>query len=151
MIINNNENILPIIIYPDKRLATKAKPIKKITKYIKDIANKMINTMVFHRAIGLSGTQVNYHKRIICFVEQNSKAYKVMINPTITNKSDDLIKYQEGCLSIPETYVEVPRHREIEVKYQSLSGEEIIETYCNLNSIIIQHEIDHLNGKLMIE
>jgi len=109
----------------------------------------MVNLMLESGGIGLSGNQIGLLKRIIVVVYKNEPL--VMINPEIINQSEEVVSDQEGCLSVPETFVEKKRFKTITVKYRDRKGYPHLEKYSDLTARIIQHEIDHLNGVLMID
>ncbi len=144
-------SILKILTYPNKILRKKSNKIKKITKKIKKNINNMFNTMYINNGIGLSGIQVNINKSIIIidiFKKINSKL--VFINPKIIKKKKK-IKSKEGCLSIPNKYLNIIRYKYLIFKAYNLKFKKKIYYVKNLLSICIQHEIDHINGKLIID
>ncbi|MCR3754622.1 MAG: peptide deformylase [Candidatus Westeberhardia cardiocondylae] len=144
-------SLLKIIYYPDKRLRKTAKPIKKINKNIIHTIQNMFDTMYFFSGIGLAATQVNIHKQIIVIDISKTKNQKlVLINPIILNKHGN-IQTQEGCLSIPEKYGIIPRYKTIKIRAFNQQGEYFELQTQNLLSICIQHEMDHLIGKLFID
>lgn len=108
----------------------------------------MVQTMLENNGIGLAAPQVNISKRIIVVLIDN-KIPKVMINPEIVIYSKEMTSLKEGCLSIPDKFIDKSRPRDIKVKYRDISGHPRYEMYTGLNSRVIQHEIDHLNGILM--
>lgn len=140
-----------ILHYPDKRLRIIAKPVKNIDENIKNIANNMINTMYQEKGIGLAATQVNIPLQIIVIHKMESQENNlILINPEIIEKKGN-ISIQEGCLSIPEYRAFVPRSNYIKVQAINLYGEKIKIEAESIVSICIQHEIDHLKGKLFID
>ncbi|QCI20618.1 peptide deformylase [Buchnera aphidicola (Brachycaudus cardui)] len=144
-------SLLKILYYPDKRLRLIAKPIDKINKSIKNIANNMLYTMYKEEGIGLAATQVNIQLQIIVInkIEQQ-KTNLVLINPKIIKKEGN-ISIEEGCLSIPDYRASVPRANYVKVQAINLYGEKIEIEAESILSICIQHEIDHLKGKLFID
>ena len=124
-----------------------------ITDEVRDLVRDMKETMLAENGIGLSAPQVGVNLRVI--VVQLMSAGKLvgpvqeMINPVITNYSDDTMEYEEGCLSIPGEYIRIDRPRSIHVKFQTLSGKYKKWFLKGLEARIVQHEIDHLDGVLM--
>ena len=139
--------ILNIITFPNKNLLNKANPVFKITKEIKDIINNMIETMIYHKGLGLAATQVKIKKRIIVINISNKKSSPlIIINPKILFYSKKIIISKEGCLSFPNIYVNIKRKNNIKIKFSDIK-KKIHTLHANkLLSICIQHEIDHLNG-----
>ena len=126
-----------------------------ITDEVRDLVSNMKETMLAENGIGLSAPQVGVNLRVI--VIQLMSAGKLvgpvqeMINPVITNYSDDSMEYEEGCLSIPGEYIRIDRPRSINVKFQTLSGKYKKWFLKGLEARIVQHEIDHLDGVLMTD
>ena len=126
-----------------------------ITDEVRDLVSNMKETMLSENGIGLSAPQVGVNLRVI--VIQLMSAGKLvgpvqeMINPVITNYSDDTMEYEEGCLSIPGEYIRINRPRSIHVKFQTLSGKYKKWYLKGLEARIVQHEIDHLDGVLMTD
>jgi len=126
-----------------------------ITDEVRDLVSNMKETMLSENGIGLSAPQVGVNLRVI--VVQLMSAGKLvgpvqeMINPVITNYSDDTMEYEEGCLSIPGEYLPINRPRSIHVKFQTLSGKYKKWFLKGLEARIVQHEIDHLDGVLMTD
>ena len=126
-----------------------------ITDEVRDLVSNMKETMLSENGIGLSAPQVGINLRVI--VIQLMSAGKLvgpvqeMINPVITNYSDDTMEYEEGCLSIPGEYIRIDRPRSIHVKFQTLSGKYKKWFLKGLEARIVQHEIDHLDGILMTD
>ncbi|QCI25114.1 peptide deformylase [Buchnera aphidicola (Rhopalosiphum padi)] len=144
-------SVLKILQYPDQRLRLIAKPIKKITKEIHNIANNMIDTMYQEEGIGLAAIQVNIQLQIIVINKINQKEdHLILINPKIIERKGS-ISIEEGCLSIPEYRAFVPRFNYIKIQALNLNGDKKEIEADSILSICIQHEIDHLNGKLFID
>jgi peptide deformylase len=144
-------SLLKILYYPDKRLRLVAKPIREINENIKNIANNMMDTMYQENGIGLAATQVNIPLQIIVIsAMEKEKNNLILINPQIIKKEGN-ISIEEGCLSIPEYRAFVPRFNYITVQALNLYGEKIKIKTDSIVSICIQHEIDHLEGKLFID
>ncbi|MGP1930634.1 MAG: peptide deformylase [Arsenophonus sp. ET-YP4-MAG3] len=144
-------SVLNILYYPDKRLRKIAKLVKKIDAKIQHIINDMFDTMYEEEGIGLAATQVNIHQRIIVIDISESRNEKlILINPVIL-KTYGKIEIEEGCLSIPKQRAFVPRAKWIKIKALDINGKIFKLEIDNLLAICIQHEIDHLNGKLFID
>jgi len=145
--------ILEILIFPDTRLRTVAKTVSIFNEEIDLLSQNMLQTMYQGEGIGLAGTQVNVHKRIIVIDISNEKDQPmVFINPEIKEiTSKKGLPYSEGCLSVPGFYEEIERPSEVLVVAQNTKGE-IFETLAEgILSVVIQHEIDHLEGKMMVD
>ncbi|MGD6858750.1 MAG: peptide deformylase [Enterobacteriaceae bacterium] len=144
--------ILKILKYPDLRLKKIANKIKNIDKKIIQIIEYMFDTMYYFSGIGLAATQVNLNLRLIVIdIESNKKNKIILINPKIIKKSKKKVKIREGCLSVPNIYKKIKRSKKILIKNTDTNNKNIIIKADNLLSICIQHEIDHLNGKLIID
>lgn len=145
--------LLKILIFPDPRLRTKAKPVQNIDGSIKELSDDMLETMYEGEGIGLAATQINVHKRIIVVdITKEKNEPQVLINPEITKIIDpEKRTYSEGCLSVPGFYEELKRPSSVEVSYQDLEGKMNTQVISGLLSVVIQHEIDHLDGKIMVD
>lgn len=145
---------LPIVIAPDPVLKQTCEPVPDITDDIRTRLDDMLETMYAAPGIGLSAPQVADGRRlIVCDVAREdapAQPYK-MVNPEIVWRSDEKVVAEEGCLSIPDQYGEVPRFREIKVSYLDPDGEQQEVEADGLFSACIQHEIDHLDGVLFID
>jgi peptide deformylase len=142
---------LEVLHFPDPRLRKKALPIKVIDNEIKTIAEDMLETMYEETGIGLAATQVNIQKRIIVIdVSEDRNEPRIMINPNVIS-SDGIEQMQEGCLSVPGYYDDVERAERIKYSFLTTTEEIVEEEADGLLSVCIQHEIDHLNGKLFID
>ena len=143
---------LEVLHFPDPRLRKIAQPVKNFDKDLKNIIDRMFFTMYEEKGIGLAATQVNIHKRIIVIdvsEKKNEKLY--LINPEIISLSDDKDSMEEGCLSVPGFYESVERPKNIKILTYDYDGKEIELQADGLLSTCIQHEIDHLNGKLFVD
>ena len=145
--------LLKILIFPDPRLRTKAKPVLNIDGSIKELSDDMLETMYEGEGIGLAATQINVHKRIIVVdITKEKNEPKVLINPEIIKFIDpEKRAYSEGCLSVPGFYEELKRPSSVEVSYKDLEGKMNTQVISGLLSVVIQHEIDHLDGKIMVD
>lgn len=143
--------ILDILVYPDPRLRTIAKPVKTVDKRIRTLVNDMIETMHNADGIGLAATQVDVHEQVIVMqIPDDTDQPRVLINPKIVEQDGEAV-HDEGCLSVPEYYAPVKRAETI--KITALDGEgEIYEIEADgLLAICIQHEMDHLQGKVFVD
>lgn len=144
--------ILNILHFPDKRLHKVAKPVVAVDDRIRQLAKDMAETMYEAPGVGLAATQVDVHQRVIVIdISEESNELLVLINPEIVWSSDDSKVYEEGCLSVPGVYDEVERASEIKVKALDLNGEPFEFEADGLLAVCVQHEIDHLNGKVFVE
>ena len=143
---------LDILHYPDARLRTVARPIAVVDDRIRQLAKDMAETMYDAPGIGLAGTQVNIHERIIVVdVSDDQSDLRVLINPSVSKLDEQTKVYQEGCLSVPGIYDEVERPDRVLVQALNLQGEPIEFEADGLLSVCIQHEIDHLDGKVFVD
>jgi peptide deformylase len=143
--------LLDILEFPDPRLRTKAKPITNVTAKIAKLSDDMLETMYAAPGIGLAASQVNVHQRMLVLDVTDDKSQPmVFINPEILQKEGQ-IQSDEGCLSIPGFYEPVERFEKIQVKALDREGEEFIIDAEGLLAICIQHEMDHLEGKLFVD
>lgn len=147
--------IRPILIHPDPRLKKLCDPVTAISPELGKLAEEMLETMYDAPGIGLAAPQIGITKRLIVLdcVKAVDEAPRpiAMFNPMITWSSEELSTYEEGCLSIPEQYAEVQRPAEVRVTWLGLDGKMQEEQFSGLWATCIQHEIDHLNGKLFID
>jgi len=143
--------VLTVLHYPDDRLRTTAKPVAEITAQTRQLVADMLDTMYDENGIGLAATQVNVHQRVVVIdVSESRDQPLVFINPEIVSKSGDTT-YEEGCLSVPQSYANVERAAEVTVKAQNTEGEWFELKADGLLAICLQHELDHLVGKLFID
>src|SRR3990167_3479370 len=143
--------ILDILNYPDPRLYTVAKPVKEVGAALRHLINDMAETMYAAPGIGLAATQVNRHIQLLIIDTSESKdQLQVFINPKITSKDGEQV-YEEGCLSVPGVYENVTRAEKVTVEALDENGKQFTLEADGLLSVCIQHEIDHLLGKLFVE
>lgn len=144
-------SVLQVLTFPDDRLRTVAKPVDAVTPEIQKIVDDMIETMYDEEGIGLAATQVDIHQRIVVIdISENRDQPMVLINPEILEKrGEDGI--EEGCLSVPGARALVPRAAEVTVKAQDRDGNPFTLEADDLLAICIQHELDHLQGKLFVD
>ena len=144
--------LLPILTYPDPRLHTVAKPVQAVDARVRGLIADMLETMYDASGIGLAATQVNVHERLIVIdVSEERNEPLVLINPEITWASDDKQVGDEGCLSVPGIYDGVERSRSIKVRALDGEGQSREIEAEGLLSVCIQHEMDHLMGKVFVE
>lgn len=143
--------ILKILQYPDERLHTVAAPVARITDETRTLVQDMAETMYAAPGIGLAATQVDRHERIIVIdvSEEHDQLY-TFINPEITVR-DGTFEYEEGCLSVPGVYGKVKRAESVTVKALNAQGESFTLDASGLLAVCIQHEMDHLEGKVFVE
>lgn len=143
--------ILDILNYPDPRLHTVAKPVKEVDSKLSRLIDDMAETMYAAPGIGLAATQVNQHIQLIVMdISETKDDLLVFINPQITEKDGEQV-YEEGCLSVPGIYENVTRAENITVKALGRDGKEFTLKADGLLSVCIQHEMDHLLGKVFVD
>lgn len=143
---------LTILEFPDPRLRTKAKPVTEFNDALSKLVDDLFETMYQAQGIGLAATQVNVHQRLLVIdVSENKETPLVFINPTFEVIDDELNDYDEGCLSVPGYYETVSRPRKIHVTAQDKHGETFAMDAEGILATCIQHEIDHLEGKLFVD
>ncbi len=144
-----------ILIHPDPRLKTAADPVGDLDDTVRRLADDMLETMYAAPGIGLAAPQVGVLKRVLvmdCVKDEDEPPRPmVLINPQVVWSSEDMNTYEEGCLSLPEQYADVERPAEVEVTWTGLDGIEQGERFDGLWATCVQHEIDHLDGKLFID
>ena len=144
--------VLEILEFPDPRLRTEAKPVAQVTNTSRALIDDMFETMYEAPGIGLAATQVNVHQRILVIdVSEERDQPHVFINPRITILDPELGEYDEGCLSVPGFYETVNRPQKVEVTALDRNGEHFTKELSGLLAICLQHEIDHLDGKLFVD
>jgi len=141
--------LLEIRKYPDLILKKKCKMVKETTEEIKNLGRDMVETMIENQGIGLAASQVGELKRVI--VTQTEKGSEIFINPKIIKKSKETEVLEEGCLSLPGLFLKIKRAKEVEVKALDSEGRGIKMKAKGLSARVIQHEIDHLDGILIID
>lgn len=144
--------ILEILEFPDPRLRTVAKPVEAVTDETRKLIDDMFETMYDAPGIGLAATQVNVHEQIIVIdISEDRSEPLVLINPEIEVLAGDYQEMQEGCLSVPGFYEEVTRIDHIRLKAIGRDGEPFEREVTGLLAVCIQHEMDHLKGKLFVD
>jgi len=144
--------LLPVLCYPDPRLHKVAKPVATVDDRIKKIVADMADTMYEAPGVGLAATQVDIHERIVVIdVSDNQDELMVFINPEVVWTSSETKAWREGCLSVPEFYDEIERPDVIRVRALDINGKEFELEADGLLSVCLQHEMDHLQGKVFVE
>ena len=144
--------LLPILSFPDPRLHTVAKPVAEVTAQIRQMAADMIETMYESKGVGLAATQVDFHQRLVVLdVSEERDQPMVLINPELLWQSPERVKNEEGCLSVPGIFDGVERPERVKVQALNEHGETVTIEAEGLMSICIQHEMDHLMGKVFVE
>ncbi len=143
--------LLKILHFPDPRLRTEAKPVQQVDKAIQSLVADMFETMYQAPGVGLAATQVNIHKQIIVIdVSEQRNQPLCLINPKILT-SEGIQYTEEGCLSVPDIFEKIERSEHITVQALNEKGETFTLTVDETLSVCIQHEIDHLKGKLFVD
>ena len=143
---------LSILRYPDPRLYTVARPVADVDDRIRRLVDDMLETMYEAEGVGLAATQVDVHQRVIVIDTSEARDTPlVLINPELIDKSDEMTLGDEGCLSVPEIYDKVPRHARVKVRARDRSGETREFAAEGLLSVAVQHEMDHLLGKVFVD
>ena len=143
--------LLNILQYPDERLHTVATPVKLVDDTIKTLISDMAETMYSSRGIGLAATQVDVHQRIVVIdTSEDKSGLTAFINPEIIEYHGETV-YEEGCLSVPGIYDKVTRAERVKIRALNRDGEPFELEADGLLAICIQHEIDHLDGKVFVE
>lgn len=143
--------VLKVLHYPDDRLRTIAKPVAEVTPEIQKLVSDMLETMYDENGIGLAATQVDVHLRVVVIdLSEEGNNPLVLINPEII-AHDGETSYEEGCLSVPQNYASISRAKNVTVKAQDKDGNWFELSAYGLLAICLQHELDHLIGKLFID
>ncbi|MFB1030081.1 peptide deformylase [Thauera phenylacetica] len=143
--------LLPILRYPDSRLHTVAAPVARVDDQIRKLVADMAETMYEAPGIGLAATQVDVHKRIVVIdVSEDKSGLMALINPEILERSGEQV-CEEGCLSVPGIYEKVSRAERVKVRALNEKGESFEFEADGLLAVCVQHEIDHLDGKVFVE
>jgi len=140
-----------ILEYPDPRLRTRAQPVTRFDAELKQLVNDMFETMYAAPGIGLAATQVDVHKRVIVIdVSKDHDQPLVFINPEILSREGEEIS-EEGCLSVPENFADVKRAAQVRIRARDRDGAVFERDYDDVLAVCIQHEMDHLEGKLFVD
>jgi peptide deformylase len=147
--------IRSILIHPDPRLKTVADPVAGVDDELRQLADDMLETMYDAPGSGLAAPQVGVLKRLFvmdCAKKEGAEPKPmVLLNPEVVAASDEMRVYEEGCLSIPEIFADVERPAEVTMRWMGLGGEEHEQTFDGFAAVCVQHELDHLNGRLYID
>jgi len=143
---------LTILRYPNPRLHTIAKKVEAVDERIRQLVDQMLETMYTADGVGLAATQVDVHERVIVIdtSEARNDPY-VLINPEVVKVSDEMVVHEEGCLSVPSIYDRVSRHANVTVRALGRDGQPYEFDADGLLSVCVQHEMDHLMGKVFVE
>jgi peptide deformylase len=145
-------SLLSILRYPDPRLHTVAKPVAAVDERIRRLVDDMLETMYANDGVGLAATQVDVHERVIVMDTSDSRDQpRVLINPELLARSDEMVQGEEGCLSVPQVYDKVARHARVTVRALGRDGEPFEREVEGLEAVCVQHEMDHLLGKVFVE
>ncbi len=143
--------LLTVLEFPDPRLRTRAQPVERVDAALRKLIDDMFETMYAAPGIGLAATQVNVHLRVLVVdVSENHKEPLALVNPEILSR-DGIEETEEGCLSVPGIYDKVTRAERIRVRALDYHGKPIEFDADGLRAVCIQHEIDHLDGKLFVD
>ncbi|MCM0608738.1 MAG: peptide deformylase [Ideonella sp. WA131b] len=143
---------LPILRYPDPRLHTVARPVAAVDDRIRALVADMLETMYAESGVGLAATQVDVHERVIVMDTSDSRDRPmVLINPEIVWVSDERALAEEGCLSVPQVYDKIERHARVKVQALDREGQPFEMDAEGLSAVCVQHELDHLRGKVFVE
>ena len=143
---------LPILRFPDPRLHTVAKPVAEVDARIRQLVDDMLETMYAAEGVGLAATQVDVHERVVVIdVSDKRNEPRVLINPELVWASPLMAEGEEGCLSVPQTYDKVQRHAQVRVRALNREGQSYEFDADGLLAVCVQHEMDHLMGKVFVE
>lgn len=145
-------SLLPILEFPDPRLRKKAEPVERVDDALRQVLDDMVETMYHAEGIGLAATQVNVHQRMLVIdISEERNSPMVFINPEITIIDPKPLGHEEGCLSVPGYYELVTRPRKVRVNALDKQGDPFELVAEGILAVCIQHEVDHLNGKLFVD
>ena len=144
-------SLLPILEFPDPRLRTRAEPVTAFDAELRQFVADMLETMYTANGVGLAATQVNVHRRVlVADMSDDREQPLVLINAQILEKEGSQV-YQEGCLSFPGLYADVTRALKVRVRAQDVDGNELVVEAEGPLAVCIQHELDHLDGKVFVD
>ena len=145
-------NLLPILRYPDPRLHTRAKPVLEVDARIRALIDDMLATMYEAEGVGLAATQVDVHECVIVIDTSDTRDRpRVLVNPVLLSQSEEMVFGDEGCLSVPTIYDKVQRHARVTVRALGRDGLSHEFEAEGLEAVCVQHEMDHLLGKVFVE
>ncbi len=143
---------LPILKYPDPRLRTVARPVAAVDDTVRRLIDDMLETMYAQEGVGLAATQVDVHLRVIVMDTSSERNRPVvLVNPQLVARSEELGFNEEGCLSVPAIYERIARHARVTVQALDREGQTFELEAEGLSAVCIQHEMDHLDGKVFVE
>jgi len=143
-----------LVTYPSDILKMSSSRVENFDKSLRDLIDGMVEMMYEKHGVGLAAPQLGFHKRIVVMdasAGDDKNDLTIMINPIIKWKSKEIEILEEGCLSLPGVIIRVPRHNSVEIEYQDVFGETHYALYNGWSARVIQHEIDHLEGTLMLD
>ena len=144
--------LLSILRYPDPRLHTVAAPVKEVDDRLRQLIDDMLETMYEAEGVGLAATQVDVHRRVIVMdTSEERNEPRVLINPELIAVSEEMVVGDEGCLSVPTIYDAVQRHAKVTVRALDRNGQSYEMAVEGLAAVCVQHEMDHLMGKVFVE
>jgi peptide deformylase len=144
--------LLNILRFPDPRLHTVARPVAQVDDRIRSLIDSMLETMYAAEGVGLAATQVDVHERVIVLDTSDSRDRpRVFINPELVVVSQEMAIHEEGCLSVPAVFDKVERHARVTVRALGRDGQPFELEAEGLESVCVQHEMDHLVGKVFVE
>ena len=144
--------LLPILQYPDPRLHKVAAPVTEVDAGVRQLVDDMLETMYQSDGVGLAATQVDVHRRILVMdTSEQRDQPRVLINPELIRFSEEMMLGEEGCLSVPTIYDAVPRHARVTVRALGRDGQPFEFDAEGLTAVCVQHEMDHLMGKVFVE
>jgi peptide deformylase len=144
--------LLPILQFPDPRLHKVAKPVAQVDDRIRQLVDDMLETMYDAKGVGLAASQVDVHERVVVIdTSEERNDPLVLINPEIIQASKEMIIWEEGCLSVPTIYDKVERHERVRVRATNRDGKVYEFDADELLGVCVQHELDHLLGKVFVE
>jgi peptide deformylase len=144
--------LLTILEYPDPRLSRVAEPVVAFDEALRQLVRDMGETMYAAPGVGLAATQVDVHRRVLVMdLSEEKNALRVFVNPQIEWAADELVSCEEGCLSVPGIYDQVRRPARVRVRAQDEHGAAFVLECSDTLAVCIQHEIDHLNGKVFVQ
>lgn len=144
--------LLNILRYPDPRLHTVARPVGQVDERIGRLVDDMLETMYAAEGVGLAATQVDVHEQVIVMDTSEKRDQPlVLINPVLSWASEEMAVAEEGCLSVPQIYDKVERHARVKVQALNRQGEAFEMDVEGLSAVCVQHEMDHLQGKVFVE
>ena len=144
--------LLNILEYPDPRLRTVARPVTRFDDRLRKLVDDMARTMYAAPGVGLAATQVDVHERLLVFdISETKDQLRVLVNPEIVWASEEQVECEEGCLSVPGVYDAVTRPAKVRVRAQNVDGTAFEFDADGLLAVCVQHEMDHLLGKVFVE